>query len=95
MPIGSLTLTLLLPGCDSLKEKRHLIKPIISRLHKEFNISIAEYLQQDNLRFSTFRIALVCNDPKKIRYQLQIIINFFKSHWPDVQVIDDKIEVLY
>jgi len=95
MPIGSFILTILLPGCGSLKEKRHLIKPILSRLHKEFNISVAEYAQQDSLRFCTIRIALVCNDHKRIESQLRIIHEFFRSHWPDVQIIDDKIEVLH
>ncbi|MCJ7695659.1 MAG: DUF503 domain-containing protein [Anaerolineaceae bacterium] len=95
MPIGSLTLIILLPVSASLKEKRHQIKPILNRLHKEFNISVAEYAQQDSLHFSTIRIALVCNDHRKIESQLRIILGFFRSHWPDVQVIDDKIEVLY
>lgn len=95
MPIGSLLLVIILPGCNSLKEKRHLIKPILSRLHKEFNISVAEYANQDSLRISTIRIAFICNDHRRIESQLRKIQNFFLSHWPDFQIIDDKIEVLY
>jgi Protein of unknown function (DUF503) len=47
MSIGVLTLQLQLPGCKSLKEKRSRLKPLIARLHREFNISVAEVSHQD------------------------------------------------
>jgi uncharacterized protein YlxP (DUF503 family) len=41
MSIGILTLEIQLPGCKSLKEKRSRLKPLIARLHREFNVSVA------------------------------------------------------
>jgi uncharacterized protein YlxP (DUF503 family) len=42
MSLGLLTIHLHLPGCASLKEKRGRLKPLLTRLHREFNISAAE-----------------------------------------------------
>jgi uncharacterized protein len=36
--IGQLTIYLHLPGCASLKEKRGRLKPLLARLHREFNL---------------------------------------------------------
>jgi uncharacterized protein YlxP (DUF503 family) len=46
MIIGILTLQVQIPGCKSLKEKRSRLKPLIARLHREFNISVSELAQQ-------------------------------------------------
>jgi uncharacterized protein YlxP (DUF503 family) len=40
--LAILTIHLHLPGCASLKEKRGRIKPIMTRLRREFNLSVAE-----------------------------------------------------
>jgi len=40
--IGTLTFHLHLPGCASLKEKRSRLKPLLARLHRQFNVSTAE-----------------------------------------------------
>jgi len=47
MSVGILRLSFRLPDCHSLKEKRGQIKPVIARLHREFNISVAEVADQD------------------------------------------------
>ena len=45
--LATLTIHLHLPTCGSLKEKRGRIKPLIARLHREFNVSVAEMDLQD------------------------------------------------
>ena len=40
--LTTLSLHLHLPGCASLKEKRGRIKPLMARLRREFNLSVAE-----------------------------------------------------
>ena len=40
--MGLLTIELYVPGITSLKEKRGVVKPLIARLRKEFNVSVAE-----------------------------------------------------
>ena len=42
MQIATCTITLQLYGVDSLKAKRRVIKPIVTRLPKHFNVATAE-----------------------------------------------------
>ncbi len=46
--LGSLTVHLHLPTSASLKEKRGRIKPLMNRLRREFNVSVAEMDLQDH-----------------------------------------------
>jgi uncharacterized protein YlxP (DUF503 family) len=94
MIIGLLTLHVLVPGCSSLKQKRSLIKPIIVRLHHEFNVSAAEIDLLDMWHESILACALVSNDSVVPQQALNQVIRFFTSHWPDFQIIDHRIEVI-
>ncbi|MCJ7659178.1 MAG: DUF503 domain-containing protein, partial [Anaerolineales bacterium] len=62
MSIGILTIKIHLPGCSSLKEKRRRLKPLIERLHREFNISVAEIDHLDVWQTSMIACAPVSND---------------------------------
>lgn len=90
--IGLLTLHIHLPNCKSLKEKRSLIKPILSRLHKQFNISCAETGFNDLWHECLLSCALVCNDCGFAAQALQSVLVFFQEHYPELIVIDHRIE---
>ena len=47
MAVGLLTLELYLPMIGSLKEKRGVVKPVIARLRRDFNVSVREADEQD------------------------------------------------
>lgn len=94
MPVGILTLELHLPGCNSLKEKRSQIKPLLSRLHREFNISIAEVNQQDLWRSAVLACAWVSNDSGYTQKALQEVLHFIKLHYPDLPVQQYHLEII-
>ena len=94
MSIGYLTLHLLLPGCTSLKEKRSRLKPLIARLHREFNISVAEMDCLDSWQESILGCSLVSNDARHTQRSLQKIVEWVETYWPDVSLVDDHIELL-
>jgi uncharacterized protein YlxP (DUF503 family) len=94
MVIGVLTLHLLLPGCQSLKDKRGRIKPVLARLHREFNISVAEIDRLDMWQETVLACSLVSNDHAYTQQALQTIPLFIESHWPDFQIIDHRIELI-
>ena len=93
-PIGLLTLHLDLPGCTSLKEKRSHIKPILARLHREFNVSAAEVEFQDHHHETKIAVAVVTNDPVFAQQLLQKVVDFVEKQWPDSPIIDEKIEII-
>ncbi len=94
MSIGVLTIQLQLPGCRSLKEKRSRLKPLIARLHREFNVSVAELSQQDSWERATLGCALISNNHQFSESALQTIIHWLGRNWPDVTLVDDHIEII-
>lgn len=57
MVVGVGSWELSLAGCQSLKDKRRVIKSLKDRLHHQFNVSAAEVDHQDSWQ----RAALACS----------------------------------
>ena len=59
MVIVAATIDLDLPGIASLKEKRSVLKSLIARLHKVFNIAVAEVDLHDVWQSAALGVAIV------------------------------------
>ncbi len=94
MSLGMLTMILQLPGCNSLKEKRGILKPVLARLHREFNVSAAEVGQMDQWRESVLACAVVSNDPDHCMRVMQEVVRYTERTWPDIQVMDQRMELI-
>ena len=94
MNVGVLTLHLHLAGCTSLKEKRRRLKPLLIRLHREFNISVAEIDRLDAWQEALVACALVSNDHGHIQRSLQKVKGWVESSWPDVGLISERLEII-
>jgi len=94
MTIGILTLHLMIPGCASLKEKRSAIKPIIARLHREFNLSVAEMGHQDAWQETEIACAAISNDAILLQRTFESVIKYTEAHWPDCPLIDQEREII-
>lgn len=94
MHIGTLTLYLHLTGCTSLKEKRSRLKPLLHRLHREFNVSVAEIDQLDAWQEAVIACVLVSNDNGHTQRSLQRIPHWIETTWPDITLISDSLEML-
>jgi uncharacterized protein YlxP (DUF503 family) len=94
MSIGLLSLHLRLPGCGSLKEKRSRLKPLLARLHREFNVSAAEVDFLDKWQETLIACAVVSNDTRQNQRLLQHIIDWVERNWPDVDVIAEQMEMI-
>lgn len=94
MTIGILTLHFLLPGCTSLKEKRSHIKPLLARLHREFNISAAEVDRNDAWQESVIACALVSNEKAFTQRVLEKIVTYSEEHFPDLELLEHHVELL-
>lgn len=90
--LAILTIHLHLPGCASLKEKRGRIKPIMTRLRREFNLSVAEMDRQDLWGEAIIACAMVNSDGTVLRQSLQSVMKWIKANWTDVDVIEMKME---
>lgn len=92
--VGLLTIYLHLPGCASLKEKRGRLKPLLSRLRREFNVSVAEMDRQDMWQEAVIACALVNADGAQVQRSLQTVAHWVRGNWPDGDVIDEKFEII-
>jgi hypothetical protein len=87
-----LTLKLTLPGCGSLKQKRSLLAPILTRLHKEFNLSAAEIGLQDVWQSAWLGCAILSTDPNHNASVLNKLVDFVEIRFPEVQIEEFHIE---
>lgn len=94
MTVGLLTIQLRIPMCHSLKEKRSQLKPLISRLQREFNISVAELDYQDKWQDTLIGCAALSNDPAHTQRYLQKIIPWIERHYPHLPIVQDHLELI-
>ena len=92
--LGQLTIHLHLPACASLKEKRGRIKPLMARLRREFNVSVAEMDLQDKWSESIIACAMLNSDAVVLRQSLQSVAKWVEGNWTDGDVIEQKIEMV-
>jgi len=60
--IGSVELELRLPACNSLKEKRSVLRRFLERVRREYGVAIAEIASQDDWRSAVIEVAAVSNE---------------------------------
>ena len=92
--IATLSIHLHIPGCASLKEKRGRIKPLIARLHREFNVSVAEMDLQDTWQETVLVCAMVGNEQGHVQSALQNVAKWVEGNWTDGDVIEQRVEVI-
>jgi uncharacterized protein len=91
--LGQLTIHLHLPACASLKEKRGRIKPLMARLRREFNISVAELDLHDKWTEAVIGCAMVSSDSVVVEQSLQSVAKWVEGNWTDGDVIQQRIEI--
>jgi uncharacterized protein len=93
MPVALLTVQCHLPGCSSLKQKRSIIKPVLARLHKEFNVSTAEVGRQDHWQEAVLACAMAGSDRIALERALQEVQAYIERMWPDLMIEKEQIEL--
>jgi len=92
--IGILTFHLHLPACTSLKEKRGRLKPLLARLHRQFNLSTAEMGLQDKWQEAVICGGMVGNNAAHLQSALETVRKWVEANWPDGDVLDVKTEII-
>ena len=95
MNTGVCKIKLHLPGNQSLKGKRQIVKSVISRLQSQYNISIAEVDDQDLWQLATLGVACVSNHNQHVDEILSKVLDFIAQNYPELEIIDHKIEILH
>ena len=93
MVIGCCTIELYLSGAASLKDKRSVLKSVIHRIRREFNVSIAEIDHHDMLQSAVLGVVTVSTDSRHAHSQLTHVVNWIERHRLDAQLVDYQIEM--
>ena len=91
MVVGLLQMALRLPSPQSLKEKRWVVKSLVTRIQNKFNVSIAEVDFQNVWQKATLAVAHVGNDRAFSNQLLDQVLNFTQRS-REIEVIDSQLE---
>jgi len=93
MVIGFGIITFRLHDCHSLKEKRKIIKAVISRLRNAFNASVAEVGSNDVYQKAEIGFALAGNDRMLVNSKIDKMFNFVEELGL-AEVVDTEMEII-
>ena len=93
MVVGIVTWELHLVGCQSLNDKRQIVKSLKDRLHDRFNVSVAEMDLQDQWQEAVIVCAMVGNERGHVQSALQTVAKWVEGNWTDGDVIEQRVEV--
>jgi uncharacterized protein len=93
MVVGTLQLKLHFPDPQSLKEKRCILKSLLTRFSQAFNAGIAELDGMDLWQYSVLGVVCVARERKEAEKLINHIRHFF-DHENGCRVIEDQQELL-
>jgi uncharacterized protein YlxP (DUF503 family) len=91
MHVGLLILEIRLPGCDTLKEKRHRLKGVIERTRSKFNVSVSEVGRQDAHQDAQVGISMVSTERRIIERAFTKVEEYF-AEGDGLVIIESGIE---
>ncbi len=92
--IGLLTLEIYIPGVTSLKQKRGIVKPLVARLRNDFNVSVAEVDDHDQLGHTVLAVAAVSVSKDYVHGLLTRVAEAVSAWRLDAELVDWTIEIL-
>lgn len=90
--ISLLTVHLQIPVCNSLKDKRSVLKPLLNRLHQQYNISAAEIDHQDSWHESILACVVVSNDATHNHHVLEQALQALEKQTANMVILEHHIE---
>ena len=90
MLVGVERFDLRIPGCGSLKEKRHVVKTLTTAIRSRFNASVAEADHQDLWQRATLGVSVVATDgyhAKRVLHEIEKLV----ERWAEVEIIQAEL----
>ena len=83
-----------IPGCSSLKEKRHVLKTLIASLRSKFNVSVAEVDHHELWQRTTLAVSVASGESYQARKVLHEVAKFV-DRFGRVELIDSVLTLHY
>jgi len=94
MVIGVCRVTLGLPGIDSLKGKRSIVRRVLDRTRNKFNVAAAEVDAMDSHRQAVLGFVVISNDGRHANTMIDEIASFVAGA-SEAIVLDRSTELLH
>ncbi|MDP9341639.1 MAG: DUF503 domain-containing protein [Actinomycetota bacterium] len=94
MLVGLERFDLRIPGCTSLKEKRHVVKALTAGIRQKFNVSVAEVDHHDLWQRTTLAVAVTSGESYQVRKVLHEVAKFIDRFGP-TELIDSDLTLHY
>ena len=95
MIVGFCLIDLEIPGAQSLKDKRSVVKSMLSRVQNQFKISASEVGDLEHWRSAQLGLAVVSNSAPHASEVLQKAVRYLEEgHW-DAEIVDVQYETEY
>ncbi|RMG87859.1 MAG: DUF503 domain-containing protein [Chloroflexi bacterium] len=92
--VGLCTIELYLPGMSSLKDKRRILKSLLTRMRNTFNVAAAEVGHQDKWQVALISFTTVSNSAAYTQRVLEDVLRWIDGAFPDIQVMSEEIDLL-
>lgn len=92
MIIGVATVKLYAPWVHSLKEKRMVVKSVVSKVQNRFNVSISEIEAQDIHQTIILGVACVADTVKMADSVINTVITFIEDH-TEAEILEIQREI--
>lgn len=95
MIVGVMRVVLHLPDCHSLKEKRSVVKSLLSRLQSQLKLSAAEVEDQDKWQSAVIGVTCVANDVRHADAVLASVASFIDARVHDAVLAGFETELVH
>ncbi len=93
MIISACTIHLAIPAA-SLKDKRQILKSVITRLRNNFNVAVAEVDQLDAWQHGVIAVVAVSNDKDYLHGLMMRVVKWIETTRLDCDLVDYDIELI-
>ena len=94
MHVGACLITLHLAGSQSLKDKRQVVRSLIDRVRRQFNVAVSEVEEQESWQTAVLGLAVVSSEAGHAARQLDRILAAIEGDRLGVEVVDRYVDVL-
>lgn len=93
MVVGLLVVQIHVPGSQSLKDKRQVVRRIKDRIKNRFNVSVAETNGQNTWQQCELSVSMVAGMESAVDREFQHILDYIDSV-PEAEISDNWMEFL-
>ena len=92
--IGICKIDLRIPENASLKDKRMVVRSLVSRVRDKFHVSVAEVGNGDKWQLATIGVCCISNDSRHANEMISRILDFIESARLDAELISSETEII-